>query len=323
MFLTESGVYKCIFKSRKKFALEFQDFVCSILKEIRLKGRYDLQEQMNLKELENLEKIKKIEDEKKLIELENLEKIKKIEDESKLKEEKIKLIELELQKIQDLSYEPVEKNETVYIFSTDVDGVYKVGLTKNTASKRKSGLQTGSVDEIKVLFEYKTHNCKILESVVHYLLDRYRCNSNREHFRCKIEYMKKIISIVGKTVDTLKSAFHNITESELIEILNEVMEEDIDKFTKKYKNEMNVYEQFIIDCCIVDKTCSKQHFIERSSLWEAFKNWKRNSDFTNQNIKQSDFNKEISKRFGKNDVEKDRYMINNIRYFGYYDLQLI
>jgi hypothetical protein len=173
--------------SRKPIAKQFQKWTFNVLKEIRLKGKYEIENKV--KELletaenerqENLEKIKKIEDEKKLIELENLEKIKKIEDESKLKEEKIKLIELELQKIQDLSYEPVEKNETVYIFSTDVDGVYKVGLTKNTASKRKSGLQTGNVNDIKVLFEYKTHNCKILESVVHYLLDRYRCNSNRE-----------------------------------------------------------------------------------------------------------------------------------------------
>ncbi len=42
-FLTEKGLYKVLFKSRKTIAEIFQNWVCEVIKEIRLKGVYDLQ----------------------------------------------------------------------------------------------------------------------------------------------------------------------------------------------------------------------------------------------------------------------------------------
>lgn len=41
-FLTEKGLYKVLFRSRKPIAQKFQNWVCQIIKEIRLKGIYDL-----------------------------------------------------------------------------------------------------------------------------------------------------------------------------------------------------------------------------------------------------------------------------------------
>ena len=102
-------------------------------------------------------------------------------------------------------------------------GVTKCGRTKNSVQKRITGLQTGCVDQIKILFEYDTSNDILLESLVHYILDRY----NREHFRCDIEYMKLVIETVGKTMDTLKSSFETISKEELLEKLgNEVYYEN-------------------------------------------------------------------------------------------------
>ena len=43
VFLTEAGVYKMLFKSRKEIAVTFQDWVCQVIKEIRLTGKYELQ----------------------------------------------------------------------------------------------------------------------------------------------------------------------------------------------------------------------------------------------------------------------------------------
>jgi prophage antirepressor-like protein len=45
-FLTEAGMYKVIFKSKKEFAEDFQNHVFDILKEIRLTGKYNLEQQL-------------------------------------------------------------------------------------------------------------------------------------------------------------------------------------------------------------------------------------------------------------------------------------
>ncbi len=51
-FLTEKGLYKLLFKSRKEVAIQFQDWVCDIIKEIRLNGKYELEKQLELKDKE-------------------------------------------------------------------------------------------------------------------------------------------------------------------------------------------------------------------------------------------------------------------------------
>ena len=62
-----------------------------------------------------------------------------------------------------------------------------------------------------------------MEDVVHYILNVYRCNSNREHFECNINHIKTVIVLVGNLINTLKSSFHNITQEELIDRVNESM----------------------------------------------------------------------------------------------------
>jgi prophage antirepressor-like protein len=45
-FLTEKGLYKVLFKSRKPIAEQFQNWVCEVVKELRLKGSYELKQQL-------------------------------------------------------------------------------------------------------------------------------------------------------------------------------------------------------------------------------------------------------------------------------------
>jgi len=45
-FLTEKGLYKVLFKSRKPIAEKFQNWVCDVIKEIRMSGTYVLQQQL-------------------------------------------------------------------------------------------------------------------------------------------------------------------------------------------------------------------------------------------------------------------------------------
>ena len=56
-FLTEKGLYKVLFKSRKSIAERFQNWVCEVIKEIRLNGVYDLQKQLENKNKEMEEKL--------------------------------------------------------------------------------------------------------------------------------------------------------------------------------------------------------------------------------------------------------------------------
>ena len=67
-FLTEKGLYKILFKSRKAIAEQFQNWVCEVIKEIRLNGVYDLQKELEKKQLEiqQVEDIKNKEMEEKI-----------------------------------------------------------------------------------------------------------------------------------------------------------------------------------------------------------------------------------------------------------------
>ena len=185
-FLTEDGLYELLFISRKPIAKQFKVWIRHIIKEIRLKGKYDLEEQLKAKEIEY---------------------------EKQLKEK-----ELELIKYKEKIYEEIEKSGHIYVIKTD--GGTKVGKTKDAVKKRIKGLQTGNMNDIEMLLDFKTSNADLLEKTVHYILDRYRCNSNREFFDCDIDYIKIVVNVIGNTIDTLKSCYQNISKDELLDKLN-------------------------------------------------------------------------------------------------------
>jgi prophage antirepressor-like protein len=64
-FLTEKGLYKVLFKSRKPIAEKFQNWVCDVIKELRLNGIYDLQQQLKQQLEQQKDEIKFLEDKKK------------------------------------------------------------------------------------------------------------------------------------------------------------------------------------------------------------------------------------------------------------------
>ena len=183
VMLKEQGLYKILMISRKPIAKQFQKWVFNIIKEIRLKGKYDLEEK--LKEHQQL----------------------------------LQVTQQELVRYKEKTYEEIEKTGHIYVIKTDAQGSYKVGKTKDAVNKRIRGLQTGNVDNIQVLLDFKTSNPDLLEKNVHYILDRYRCNSNREFFDCDINYIKTVVAICGNILDTLKSTYQHISKDELFEKL--------------------------------------------------------------------------------------------------------
>lgn len=211
-FLTEDGLYEVLFISRKPIAKQFKVWVRNVIKEIRLKGKYDLEEQLKLKDIET----------QKLLE----------EKEKQLQEK-----ELELVKYKEKVYEEIEKTGHIYVIKTD--GGTKVGKTKDAVKKRIKGLQTGNMNDIQVLLDFKTSNADLLERTVHYILERYRCNSNREFFDCDVEFIKTVVETSGKVIDTLKSCYQQITKEEILAKLSENginLEQSEYKSESKYEN---------------------------------------------------------------------------------------
>jgi hypothetical protein len=175
-------LYEVLFISRKAIAKQFRVWVRNIIKEIRKKGKYDLEEKLKLKEIEY--------------------------------QKQIEAKEQELLKYKEKTYEEIEKTGHLYVIKTD--GGTKVGKTKDTVTKRVKGLQTGNVNDIEVFLDFETSNADLLEKCVHYILDRYRCNSNREFFDCNVKYISAVVKICGNVIDTLKSSYQHITESDLL-----------------------------------------------------------------------------------------------------------
>ena len=127
--------------------------------------------------------------------------------------------ELELIKYKEKVYEEIEKTGHIYVIKTD--GGTKVGKTKDAVKKRIKGLQTGNMNDIQVLLDFKTSNADLLERIVHYILDRYRCNSNREFFDCDVDFIKTVVETSGKVIDTLKSCYQQITKEQILTKLSE------------------------------------------------------------------------------------------------------
>jgi phage anti-repressor protein len=157
-----------------------------------------------------------------------------VEEQKTMIKEKEKLLleqNKEINKYKEKIYEEVEKRGFVYVIKTDSYNFYKVGKTKDFVLNRVKGLQTGNVNDIQILLEFQTSNPDLLEKNVHYILDRYRCNSGREFFECNFEYIQKIIEICGNTIDTLKSTYQNIFNSQSINSIDKEIFINIDKFS--------------------------------------------------------------------------------------------
>jgi prophage antirepressor-like protein len=180
IFLTSRGVYRLLYNSKKEVAKKFRKWASDILDDIIFNQSNELQRQ--LKEREN--------------------KLQLLEIQNKEKQDKINLLTRKTNKF--------ELGESVYIFhstfteenpsdrSSDIVGkgtfenidLYKVGRTKN-ANTRDSIHKTASYKGI--LLQVRCVDCVLLERVVHFLLNKYRCANRREWFNCSYDIVKNSI----------------------------------------------------------------------------------------------------------------------------------
>ena len=155
-FLTEKGLYKVLFRSRKPIAQKFQNWVCDVIKEIRVTGIYNMQKEIDKKQ-EELEKTKD--------EMASLEDTKKKEYETKLEKEKV----LEREKILLKEYDTA--SSIVYIIkvkSLEHVGKYiiKIGESRRGISGRYNEHKS-KYEECVLLDCFCVHRSKDFENFIH------------------------------------------------------------------------------------------------------------------------------------------------------------
>ncbi|KAJ3065722.1 hypothetical protein HK102_007828 [Quaeritorhiza haematococci] len=205
-YLTEVGLYRIILASRKPFAKQFKKWVCSVIKEIRLTGQYQLQKQVEDREAKLLE----FQQEKEAIE-------------ARAKEAEAKAAELE-ERIKTKKYEAVTRDQFVYAMKESAElhnNKHKIGKTSNI-SNRKSNFQTSHASRVEIVHQVSTSNAHVIEQVVHSLLQRY--HHGKEFFNCEITHSINLMDFTSAVYDTLKGCYEFITREEIAAKLHECID---------------------------------------------------------------------------------------------------
>lgn len=252
-FLTEKGLYKLLFRSRKEIAIQFQDWVCEVIKELRIKGRYDLEEQVK-KQAEELKNVKS-----------------KLEIREKKK---------------------FTRGETVYIYEDVItntnDKVYKVGYSGDMSTRLSSYESNRFDDNLK--YTITCCNGRLLESVIHHLLRKYVDQNKKEWFHTTFEIVKATLETAQLFLDNLMNIetdaeiiknLENITKCITNNKTDENTEDDVPESSPEPPNKGKLAKsltpneiqekisKFIQECCILDEhAVEKTHLINaRYRLW--------------------------------------------------------
>lgn len=168
VFLTEKGLYKILFKSRKPIAIKFQNWVCDVIKEIRLKGKYELEQ-----------KVLKIEEEK--------------TDLIKQRDEAIKK-----------SKHTTETAGYVYAATNLKEAhkkQYKVGNAIDEKN-REGSMNTAEKDGCnRIIVKFYTKHRILAEQLIHTYLTCHKFQYNREYFTIDLDLLISICRYFTKIVD--------------------------------------------------------------------------------------------------------------------------
>jgi prophage antirepressor-like protein len=152
-FLTEKGLYKVLFKSRTPMAEQFQNWVCDVIKELRLSGKYELEAEVK-----------------------------------RLKQEQQRKL--------------LERGDWVYIYEeilSSGSSVFKAGFTGSLTSRMVT--YASSHYENNLRYKHQCRNGRLVESIVHHMLERFRDANKTEWFHTSFEVVKQAIITAQVFVD--------------------------------------------------------------------------------------------------------------------------
>lgn len=216
----------------------------------------------------------------------------------------LQLLELENQEKQDKinlltrKTNKFELGESVYIFHSTIDNLdlYKVGRTKN-ANSRDAIHKTASYKGI--LLQIKCVDCVLLERVVHFLLNKYRCANRREWFNCSydivknsIDYAKLLLEsdidfenqhLINDTTDFIDTIKHSTNLNENNNIASPTFNtvvvrrqgtitNDIFTTIQFTANDVNNFEKFLTDNCEKEDSDTSVSYI---TIKNQYKIWSK------------------------------------------------
>ena len=211
-FLTEKGLYKVLFKSRKPIAEKFQNWVCDIIKEIRLSGSYHLQQQLEQTKNEK----QQIENEKQQIEEKNTQ----LEEENKLLQKR-------------------DNAPMIYIYNIDTRSPkpeLKIGYTINLHSRIKPYKQVCKHGKVELSIEIYDQNVKTVENFIHHMLSKYQIKD--EVFQLDVEEAKMMVL---RIVNTIK-LFTLTNEGERQLKLSQLYERELEVVDNQIKEKVSTCE---------------------------------------------------------------------------------
>ena len=196
-FLTEKGLYKVLFRSRSPLAEKFQDWVCEVIKEIRINGQYKLQQQLKEKE-------------------------KELEETHGLLKDKI----IEAEELRNK-----EKPPKIYIYNIDPTSDklnLKIGYTKDVYERIKPYRQISKngVIEFSRPFQGANINIKTIENYIHNVLSRFRVRD--EVFEIDIETAKLILTYIVSITEIVELNDERLIKNKLqkiVEFISEIKDE--------------------------------------------------------------------------------------------------
>jgi len=102
----------------------------------------------------------------------------------------------------------VDKVGYIYVIkaSEHKDSVYKIGRTKDLTS-RISTYQTGHLEEVEVVMQYRTDSVQKVEQCIKLMLKKYQLRKYKEIYQVNIDIIKKIISGCDNLSSITKEVF--------------------------------------------------------------------------------------------------------------------
>lgn len=172
VFLTETGLYEVLCKSRKPIAKIFRKWVCEVVREIRITGSYTLQNQLELAQ-------QQLEDNKREIEEKRREIAEKEEENKRLQDENSKIAN--------------DKTPVIYIYNVDRNKCppeLKIGYTINVHQRIRHYKQVCKFGKLELVIP--AINIRNMESIIHNMLHPYQIKD--EVFQLDIDEAKNIVT---------------------------------------------------------------------------------------------------------------------------------
>lgn len=249
-FLTEKGLYKVLFKSRKPIAEKFQNWVCEVIKEIRLNGIYNLQKQI----------------EKQKLEMELLEENKNKEMEEKINTEK----ELEKQNVLLTKFR--NSGNLIYIIRvksySNGEYIIKIGQSEYGVKARYDECKTKKFEECLLLDCFPVQKSRNFEKFIHnhsiIACNNIKLNSHNSETE---------LFLIGK----------NLTYSILLDIINKNIQKYNENDNAKEILELECQKLKLVDginnsnCYIQEILNTNKILLEKMSLLE-----KQNEEIINK-----------------------------------------